>query len=99
MQRNSPQTRSKFIPVLFFLSSFLLVTLPGVAQFRASLQGTVTDPTGAIIPGATVTLTDNSTNHTISTTSSGSGVYTFNALPPDQFTLTVTATGFTKKTM
>ena len=99
MQHQSPQTHSKFIAVLFFLSSFLLVTLPGVAQFRASLQGTVTDPTGAIIPGATVTLTDNATNHTTSTTSSGSGVYTFNALPPDQFTLTATATGFKKKTL
>ncbi len=76
------------------------MTLPGVAQFRASLQGSITDPTGAIIPGATVTLTDKATNHTnFHNHESGSGVYTFNALPPDQFTLTVTATGFKKKTL
>ena len=99
MQRNSSQTHSRFISVLFLISSFLLVSPAGVAQFRASLQGSITDPTGAIIPGATVTLTDNSTNHTSTTTSSGSGVYTFNALPPDQFTLTVTATGFKKKSL
>ena len=99
MQHNSPQSSRKFFGLVLFISSFLLVTLPGMAQFRASVQGSVTDPTGAIVPGATVTLTDNSTNHTMTTTTSGSGVYTFNALPPDQFTLTVTAPGFTKKTL
>ena len=52
-----------------------------------------------MIPGATVTLTDNATNHVLTTTSSGSGVYAFNALPPSRFTLTVDATGFKKKTL
>ena len=84
---------------LLALIAICLLPPQAMAQFRASIQGTVTDPTGAIIPGATVTLTDNSTNHTSTTTSSGSGVYTFNALPPDQFTLTVTAPGFKKKTL
>ena len=69
------------------------------AQFNASLQGAVTDPAGAVIPGATVTLTDTATNHTVTATTSGNGVYTFNALPPDQFTLTVAAPGFKAKTL
>jgi hypothetical protein len=34
------------------------------AQFRTSVQGVVTDPTGAVIPGATLTLKNNSTNET-----------------------------------
>ena len=42
-----------------------------MAQFRASIQGTVSDPTGAIIPGATVTLTDTTTNHTDTATTNG----------------------------
>ena len=71
----------------------------GYAQFRASIQGAVTDPSGAIVPGATVTLTDTATNHELKTVTSGSGVYTFNALPPSHFTLTVEATGFKKKTL
>ena len=69
------------------------------AQFRASIQGTVTDPTGAVIPGATLTLTDTDTNHAITATSNGSGVYNFNALAPDHYTLTADAKGFKPKTI
>jgi hypothetical protein len=99
MQIKTQYKSAQFFAFLLFLVVSFALVLPARAQFRASIQGTVTDPTGAIIPGATVTLTDNSTNHTSTTTSSGSGVYTFNALPPDQFTLTVEAPGFTKKTL
>ncbi len=76
-----------------------LAGVPARAQFRASIQGTVADPTGAVIPGATVTLHDTSTNHTVTATTSGAGVYTFNALPPDNFEMTVAASGFQKKTL
>ncbi len=76
-----------------------LAGVPAHAQFRASIQGTVADPTGAVIPGATVTLHDTSTNHTVTATTSGAGVYTFNALPPDDFEMTVAASGFQKKTL
>ncbi|WP_348267808.1 carboxypeptidase regulatory-like domain-containing protein [Edaphobacter paludis] len=64
------------------------------AQFRASIQGTVTDPQGEVIPGATLTLTDTDTNRVLTATSNASGVYNFNALPPDHFTLAADATGF-----
>ncbi len=69
------------------------------AQFRASIQGTVTDPTGALIPNAQVTLTDNGTNATQTATSNSDGVYNFAQLPPDKFTITATAPGFTKKVL
>src|ERR1700692_4210728 len=74
------------------ISVFLLViaTYPLVsahAQFRASIQGTVSDPTGAGIPGATLTLTNLGTAKVLTTTSDGNGLYNFNALPPDQFSL------------
>jgi hypothetical protein len=81
---------TRIIPALFLI----LCTAALHAQFRASIQGTVTDPTGAVIPGATLTLTDTDTNHAITAISNGSGVYNFNALPPDHYTLTVTAKGF-----
>lgn len=67
------------------------------AQFRASITGTVTDATGAIIPGATITLLDTATNKTLTATSNGSGAYSFNALPPDRFNLTATMPGFQTK--
>jgi hypothetical protein len=69
------------------------------AQFRTSVQGVVTDPTGAVIPGATLTLKNNSTNETVVRTSDSTGVFNFNALPADTFTLTVDHTGFQQKVL
>ena len=69
------------------------------AQFRTSVQGVVTDPTGAVIPGATLTLKNNSTNATVVRTSDSSGVFNFNALPADTFTLTVDREGFAQKVL
>jgi hypothetical protein len=67
------------------------------AQFRASIEGVVTDPSGAVVSGANVTLKDLGTNNTIMTTTNASGTYVFNALPPDHFSLTVERQGFQKK--
>src|SRR5579863_5815939 len=65
-----------------------------LAQDTASITGTVTDPTGAAIPGAQVTLT--SVEHGInrSATSNSTGDYLFAALPIGSYNLTVTASGF-----
>jgi hypothetical protein len=67
------------------------------AQFRASIQGTVTDPTGAVVQGATVTLTNLGINQVSTATTSASGSYSFHALPPDQFSLAIAAAGFKRK--
>ena len=82
--------------VLFLLALF---AVPSQAQYRTSIQGTVTDPTGAVIPGATLTLKNPSTNETVVRTSNGEGIFNFNALPPDHFTLVVTREGFQKKVL
>src|SRR5260370_32215198 len=81
--------------VFMFLSTFLLCSAH--AQYRASLQGTVTDAQGAVVPDATVTLTNQDTGQRFQTNSNDSVVYTFNALPPSHFSLTVEKTGFMKK--
>src|SRR5437868_5308415 len=75
----------------------LLASISAKAQYRGSIQGTVTDPEGAIVPGAQLSLKDNGTNRVLTAVSDPSGVYNFNALPPDRFTLTVTAPGFQQK--
>ena len=75
----------------------LCLTSSAVAQFRTSIQGVVTDPTGAVIPGVTLTLQNLSTNQIITRTSGGDGVYNFNALPADPFVLTAEKDGFQKK--
>jgi hypothetical protein len=69
------------------------------AQFRASLRGTVHDPSGAVIPGATVTLVDTDTNRTVVATSDDNGTYIFNALGPAPYRLTVERQGFQKKVL
>lgn len=86
-------------------SAFLLATLAALllpaahAQYRTSIQGTVTDPDGAVIPDATLTLVDLATNETVVHKSDATGIYNFDALPADQFTLTVERTGFKKKVL
>jgi hypothetical protein len=67
------------------------------AQFGASLRGTVADATGAVIPGATVTLTNKGTNETKKAVSDGSGIYTFNALAPGDYRVVAERDGFQKK--
>src|SRR5579884_12530 len=72
----------------------LFLTSNASAQFNARLQGTVSDATGAVIPGATVTLTNKETNKSQTVQSDPSGVYTFNALPPGTYSLKAELQGF-----
>lgn len=67
------------------------------AQYHAGLQGTVLDSQGAVVSGATVTLLNLETNHSVSVATTAEGVYTFSSLPPGPYTVTVEKTGFTKK--
>lgn len=60
----------------------------------ASLQGTVTDPSGAVIPSATVTLTQVGTGFTRTSTTNAQGQYVIPSLHPAGYTLTVEAKGF-----
>ncbi len=76
----------------------VLLSAPAArAQFNASIQGTVTDPQGAVIPGAEITLTNTETNVKVTRKSSGGGVYTFNQLAPSTYTLEAKAKGFESK--
>ncbi len=69
------------------------------AQFSASLQGSVTDQSGAVIPGAVVTLTNTGTNRTLQTRSTREGFYRFSELAPGLYTITAEQTGFDKQTL
>jgi hypothetical protein len=85
------------------LISFVLLALlwPMIAQaqFRGSLRGTVTDPQGAGVAGATVTLTNTDTNYTLTSISDANGIYQFNALAAAPYRLTVQKTGFKEKVL
>ncbi|MFZ0395846.1 MAG: TonB-dependent receptor, partial [Terracidiphilus sp.] len=58
------------------------------------ISGLVSDPTGAIIPGASVTATDAATGAKLSTVTTGAGLYTFVSLPPGTYQVAATAKGF-----
>jgi hypothetical protein len=77
----------------------LCLSSPAFAQYRTSIQGSVTDPQGEVVPGATLTLKNLSTNETVVRTSNGEGVFNFNALPADRFSLVVEMKGFQKKVL
>jgi hypothetical protein len=85
------------LPLLACLTLALAFTLPAHAQFNASLRGTVTDPSGAVIPDATVLLTDVQTNRTFTTKTNAGGIYTFNGLAPAPYRLSVSHPGFQNK--
>jgi hypothetical protein len=83
---------------VLFVSFFALAGLVQ-GQYRASLRGTVTDPQGAAVVGAKVTLVNTDTNGTLESISDANGIYQFNALPPAPYRLTVEATGFKQKVL
>ncbi len=72
---------------------FLLVSTFFGQQTTGNLHGVVADPTGAIIPGASIVLSGN--GKTVSTTSGGTGLYHFNGLAPGQYTINTSIEGFT----
>jgi hypothetical protein len=78
---------------------FVLCAFSARAQYRAGIQGTVLDPQGSSITGATVTLRNKETNRTQVATTDESGVYNFLSLPPGRYSLDVEATGFQKKSL
>ncbi|MGA3046168.1 MAG: carboxypeptidase-like regulatory domain-containing protein [Terracidiphilus sp.] len=80
-----------------FICTVLLFATGAYAQFGASLRGTVTDPTGAVVPGATLTLINKDTNQTKSTTSDASGLYGFEQLAPGNYRVVAERQGFQKK--
>jgi hypothetical protein len=63
-------------------------------EFRATLQGDITDPTQAAIPGASVTLTNVETGIERNTSSDATGHFLFQYIPPGKYSLTVKASGF-----
>jgi hypothetical protein len=83
------------------LCGLTLLLFAGVAgaQFKAGVQGTVTDTSGAIIPEAAVTLTNKETNKTQTVTASEDGFYRISGLPPGQYTLSAEKAGYKKQVL
>src|SRR5262245_53583200 len=78
--------------------SALVVAVLGAAPFAqqttATVTGTVTDPTGALVPGVTITVTNLATNGVRETKSDETGSYTLPFLPAGEYSVTAVAPGF-----
>jgi hypothetical protein len=76
----------------------LWLTAGGVSGFaqtyNGTIRGAVVDASGAILPNATVTLTDDATKQIRESKTDGAGVYVFNALRPSSYLLHIAAAGF-----
>jgi Carboxypeptidase regulatory-like domain len=80
--------------LIFFLVAGAIFTVSAWAQAAAGrLQGQIVDETGAVIPGASITL-KNSSGLVVGTNSGGAGEYEFRNLAPGKYTVSVTANGF-----
>ncbi len=60
----------------------------------ARVVGTITDSSGAVLPNATVTITDIGTGRVVTATTNGTGQYVANAFPIGKYHIDVTAPGF-----
>ncbi|MGC2163477.1 MAG: carboxypeptidase-like regulatory domain-containing protein [Silvibacterium sp.] len=85
---------SGFIILLALLMSGPSRLHAQLAVTTATLSGSITDPTGAVIPQATVKLTSTQIGISRTVTSDAAGRYTFTQLPPANYTLSIQANGF-----
>ena len=78
------------------LCTTLLFAVGALAQTTSSgdITGTITDPTGAVVPNAPVTITNDATGQTVNVTSNGSGFYRAANLQPGAYTIASTIAGF-----
>src|SRR3982750_4335385 len=85
---------------LTFLLGLLLITTISHGVFAqtgtSSVTGTVTDPQGNVVAGASVVLSNPSKNFTRTQVTNESGAYSFSSIPPDTYIVEVTGTGFKK---
>src|SRR5262249_1067741 len=76
--------------------SSCLCAISTLAQFKASLQGTVMDPSGNAVAGAKISIVEQNTGLTREATTSDQGFYRIALLPPGSYTVTVEVSGFKK---
>ena len=88
--------RSSKLALLLFLVICVCTSLPVWAQSLSTgtVSGSVTDQTGAVVAGATVALTDVSTNNPRTTTTNSSGRYIFVDVTPGIYNVTISREGF-----
>ena len=93
MMKKQPSALLRF-SICCFLFLLAAATAASAQAGRGSINGTVTDPSGAIVPGATVTLTNHATGLTQHAVATAAGLYTFVSLNPGPYQVTASHKGF-----
>ncbi|MGA8101759.1 MAG: carboxypeptidase-like regulatory domain-containing protein, partial [Candidatus Acidiferrales bacterium] len=91
------KTYSGAIRLVICMFAILLAAGRLPAQIdRSSISGTVTDPSGAVVPGATVVVTNTATSESVTLTTASDGSYTASLLHVGPYSVEATARGFEK---
>ncbi|MGC1869733.1 MAG: TonB-dependent receptor [Acidobacteriaceae bacterium] len=93
------QARRVLIALVVLILAGLYLPSAYSQAVYGTIFGTVTDPTGAVIPNATITVTDISKNVSVTAKTNGSGDYQVQHLIPDVYRVQATATGFNAGTV
>ena len=94
-RRSRGTAASCLVAVLTLIAGFLICSNSLLAQFAAgSISGTVTDASGAVIPNASVVLTDEATKAKRESKSNSAGFFNFPSVLPATYTLTISVEGF-----
>jgi hypothetical protein len=93
------RTRFNLVRVLISGLFLLCAVASASAQFKAGIQGTVTDTAGGLVPEAKVTLTNAETAKAQEVTSNSEGFYRISNLPPGKYTLTIEKAGYKKSVL
>ena len=80
--------------IAFFVGTTFVLSVAGFAQTVGQVTGLVTDPSGGVIAGATVTITNSQTNVARKTITNSAGSYAFPALQPDVYRVKAEMPGF-----
>jgi hypothetical protein len=93
------QVKEAFVRVCLVAIAAILVASVALAQTdRGTITGTLADSTGAVVPGASVQVTNTETGAQYDTVTTGTGNYTLASLVAGNYNLTVAVTGFKKFT-
>src|SRR5579864_2275314 len=91
--------RSALAGLLVLFAVVSAIPAAGQTSNTGTVLGTVTDPGGAVVPDATVELTNTATNETKTITTNSSGQYAFPNVAPGAYTLKFTKAGFAATTI
>src|SRR5436305_14544160 len=99
MLKGIDMTKPSALAKFFLLLAVVLITTTLLAQIQdGQIRGTVTDPQGAAVAGAKVTVSNPATAYSTTVTTSDTGLFTAAQLPVGNYKMTVEAPGFKTET-